>query len=181
MMHRIEGAAMRMEATLKNLLDYSSLAREEVLLETVPVAEVVRDLLIEHRGVIQEKRAVITVAPALPAVRGSRLILNQLLANLLTNALKYTQPGEAPRVQFDAEVHGDIVRLKVSDEGIGIDRQHHERIFRIFERLHGYSRYPGTGVGLAIARRAVERMNGRIWVESELGKGSCFNIELPKG
>ena len=71
--------------------------------------------------------------------------------------------------------------LKIADQGIGIEPKYHERIFRIFERLHGYSRYPGSGLGLAIARRAVERMNGRIWVESKPDGGSCFCIALPHG
>jgi PAS domain S-box-containing protein len=180
MLQRVEHAALRMEETLKQLLEYSSLAREEIRTETVNVDEVVHDLLIEHRGVIQERNAAIAVDRPLPLARGSRLILSQVLANLLTNALKYTLPGESPRVRFAGEVNDVAVIIKVADQGIGIDAKHHERIFRVFERLHGYSRYPGSGVGLAIARRAVERMNGRIWVESEPGKGSCFYIELPK-
>ena len=179
MIQRIEGAALRMEQTLKNLLEYSALGREEIVLQAVDVAEVMRELLIEHRGLIQETAAEISVAPEMPLVRGSRVILNQVLANLLTNALKYTHPGQAPRVRVTAERGEKTVILHVADEGIGIEAKHHERIFRVFERLHGYSRYPGTGVGLAIARRAVERMSGRIWVESEPGKGSRFCIELP--
>lgn len=182
MMQRIENAAVRMEETLKHLLEYSTLAREEVVLQNVNVGELVRDLLIEHRGVIQEREAQITVQPGIPPVRGSRTILNQVLANLLTNALKYTHPGTPPRIEIggvEAE-GGTSVVLHVRDHGIGIEAKHHERIFRIFERLHGYSRYPGSGVGLAIARRAVERMNGRIWLESEPGEGSCFFIGLPK-
>lgn len=180
MMHRIENAAVRMEETLKHLLEYSTLAREEIVLQSVNINELVRDLLIEHRGVIQEKKAEICAAASIPPVRGSRVILNQVLANLLTNALKYTQPGVAPRVEIGGEASGNGVVLHVRDYGIGIDPKHHERIFRIFERLHGYTRYPGSGVGLAIARRAVERMNGRIWLESQPGEGSCFFIELPR-
>ncbi len=180
MLQRIESAAVRMEETLKNLLEYSTLARDEVVLQAVNVSEIIRDLLIEHRGIIQQSGAQISVEPSLPMVRGSRVILNQVLANLLTNALKYTPAGQAPRVHISGEVGERTVVLRVADEGIGIDPKFHERIFRIFERLHGYTRYPGSGIGLAIARRAVERMRGRIWVSSEPGKGSCFCIELPR-
>jgi len=179
MVQRIQGAATRMEATLKNLLQYSTLAREEIVLGAVDVDRSVADLLVEHRGIIQERQAVITVDRPLPDVRGSAVILSQALANLLTNALKYTEPDKSPRVHISAERRGTNVILKVADEGIGIDLKFHERIFQIFERLHGYSRYPGSGVGLAIVRRAVDRMNGRIWVESQPGKGSCFHLELP--
>jgi PAS domain S-box-containing protein len=181
MLHRIENAAVRMEETLKNLLEYSTLAREEVVLQSIDLNEVLRDLLIEHRGVIQQKQAEVIVAPNLPPVRAQRVILTQVLANLLTNALKYTVPGAHPHVAIGAELseHGVIVHVR--DRGIGIAPKFHGRIFEIFERLHGYSKYPGSGVGLAIARRAVERMNGRIWVESEPGEGSCFFIELVRG
>ena len=181
MVERIRSAGVRMEETLKHLLEYSTLAREDIVLEAVNADEVVRDLLIEHRGLLQEKKPEVDVARPIPPVRGCVPILNQVLANLLTNALKYTREGETPHIRIFAEVRPSTVVLKVADRGIGIERKYHERIFRIFERLHGYSKYPGSGVGLAIARRAVERMQGRIWVESELGKGSIFCLELPKG
>lgn len=181
MLQRVENAAIRMEETLKHLLEYSTLAREEVVLQSLNLNEVVRDLTIEHRGLIQQMHAEVSIGRDLPPVRGSRAILAQVLANLLTNALKYTKSGVAPRVEIGAEVTDGHVVIHVRDHGIGIEPKYHERIFQIFERLHGYSRYPGSGVGLAIARRAVERMNGRIWLDSELGEGSCFYIELGRG
>jgi light-regulated signal transduction histidine kinase (bacteriophytochrome) len=181
MVQRIQSAAYRMETTLRNLLQYSTLSREEIVLESVDVDSVVSDLLIEHRGIIQERKAEVSVEKPLPRVRGSTVILNQVMTNLLTNALKYTEAEKNPRVRIFAETRGHHVILRVADEGIGIEPKYHERIFQIFERLHGYSRYPGSGVGLAIVRRAVSRMNGRIWVESAPGQGSCFCVELPVG
>jgi signal transduction histidine kinase len=83
-------------------------------------------------------------------------------------------------VRITAEADGDNVVIRVRDHGIGVDPKYHRQIFEVFHRLHGYSRYPGTGIGLAIARRGVEQMNGKIWVESEPGKGSCFCFSLPK-
>lgn len=181
MLHRVENAAIRMEETLRNLLEYSTLGREEVVLQSLNLNEVVRDLVIEYRGVIQQTGAEVSVGRDLPPVRGARTILSQVLANLLTNALKYTKAGVPPQVEIGAGVVDGHVIIHVRDHGIGIEEKYHERIFQIFERLHGYSRYPGSGVGLAIARRAVERMHGRIWLESEPGKGSCFFIELACG
>jgi signal transduction histidine kinase len=139
----------------------------------------IKELLIEHRAIVQERQAEIIVERPVPNVLGCATILNQVFANLLTNALKYTEPGRAPQVRVFGERQNTRVILRVMDNGIGIEPRYHERIFQVFERLHGYSYYPGTGVGLAIARRAVQRMSGRIWVESELGKGSCFCVELP--
>jgi PAS domain S-box-containing protein len=180
MLERIRCAAVRMEDTLKHLLEYSTLSRENIALEAVDTDSLVKDLLVEHRGVLQAKQAEVEVDHPLPTVRACAPILNQVLANLLTNAVKYTREGEHPRVRIFYEMRPTAVVLKVADRGIGIEPKYHERIFRLFERLHGYSKYPGSGVGLAIARRAVERMNGRIWVESEPGSGSCFCLELPK-
>jgi light-regulated signal transduction histidine kinase (bacteriophytochrome) len=181
MVERIRSAAARMEETLKNLLQYSTLAREEIVMQSVNADEVVKELLIEYRDVIQQRKADIRVEGPLPVVRACRPMLNQVLANLLTNALKYAKPEEPPRIHIYAEKREMHVVLKMADEGIGIDPKYHERVFRIFERLHGYSRYPGSGLGLAIARRAIERMNGRIWAECGPNGGSCFCIELPQG
>lgn len=181
MVVRIRSAGVRMEETLKHLLEYSTLAREDIALGIVNTGEVIKELLIEHRALLDASRAEVNVELPIPNVRGCVPILNQVLANLLTNALKYTRDGETPSVRIFAETRPSGVVLRVADRGIGIEPKYHDKIFRIFERLHGYSKYPGSGVGLAIARRAVERMNGRIWVESEPGKGSTFCLELPKG
>jgi PAS domain S-box-containing protein len=181
MLQRIESAAGRMEETLKGLLEYSALAREHLTFQTLDLTETVRDVLLEHRAAVQQSGAEIHVGVPMPTVRASRAALVRVLGQLLSNALKYRQPDQPPRVRITAESIERHVVIRMQDAGIGIEARHHERIFRIFERLHGYSRYPGSGIGLAIARRAVERMRGRIWVESELGKGSTFCVELPRG
>ena len=105
--------------------------------------------------------------------------LIQVLANLLTNAAKFVSPGSQPCVRVWAERSSKWVRLWVEDNGIGIAKENQERIFRVFERLHGIEKYPGTGIGLAIVRKGMERMGGRVGVESEPGQGSRFWIELP--
>ena len=108
------------------------------------------------------------------------IALEQALTNLLTNALKFVPPGVAPRVTVRAEEFDSRVRIYVEDNGIGIPPDQHERIFGIFERLHSDQTYPGTGIGLAIVQKSVERMGGRVGVESEPGKGSRFWFELPR-
>lgn len=179
MMERVDRAAQRMEATLRQLLAYSMLVREEAIPVRVELEEVVHGCLREWRKQIEAEAAQVEVRGPLPPVRGCPRLLAPAVGNLLSNALKFTVPGEPARITISAEVRGEFVILKVADCGIGIEPQHHERIFGVFDRLHGYSTYPGTGVGLAIVRRAVERMHGRVWVESEKGKGSCFYLMLP--
>jgi PAS domain S-box-containing protein len=179
-LHRIEAAAVRLDEMLKRLLEYSRLARDKILLEPVVLDEVIDTLLIEHRAMIEYRRAEIDVARPLGTVHGSRVLLGQALANLLTNALKYTEPGDRPEVRVSAEARATTVVLKIADAGIGIEPKNHERVFQVFERVHDRKTYPGSGVGLAIVQRAIGRMNGRVWLESELHKGCCFHIELPK-
>jgi len=120
------------------------------------------------------------VQEPLPQVLGHHATLFHVLANLLTNALKFVAPDVQPQVRIWAEEHAGRVRLWVEDNGIGIASEHRERIFRVFERLHGIETYPGTGIGLAIVRKGAERMGGRVGVESEVGQGSRSWVELPK-
>ena len=130
---------------------------------------------------LRERRAALTVQEVLPAVLGHRATLGQVLSNLVSNATKFVTPGETPQVRIWAEEKGEYVRLWVEDNGIGIALEYRERIFRIFERLHGVETYPGTGIGLAIVQKGVERLGGRAGVESVEGVGSKFWIELKKG
>ena len=108
-------------------------------------------------------------------------MLGQVVGNLVSNAIKFVPNERQPRVQIRAEDTGDSVRLWVEDNGIGIAPEHRERIFRIFERLHGMETYPGTGIGLALVQKGVDRLGGRVGVESVEGAGSRFWIELKKG
>ena len=102
-----------------------------------------------------------------------------MIVNLLENALKFMPPERAPKIVVNCERRGDRHRIWVRDNGIGIAREYQQRIFRIFERLHGVEAYPGTGIGLALVQKAAERMNGAVGVESAPGEGSAFWIELP--
>ena len=104
-----------------------------------------------------------------------------VLRNLIDNALKFTPASAAPRVRIEAQALGDRVLLRVSDQGIGFDMKHHDRIFGMFQRLHRQDQIPGTGIGLALVQKAVERMGGHIRAESAPGQGATFHIELPRG
>jgi signal transduction histidine kinase len=127
---------------------------------------------------IRERKAQVRMAERLPPVRAHRVMLTQVLVNLVSNAIKFVARGVEPRVEIRAEPRDGRVRLWVEDNGIGIAAEYHERIFRMFERLNRQEDYPGTGIGLAIVRKATERMGGTAGVESEPGRGSRFWIEL---
>ncbi|HWF19212.1 MAG TPA: ATP-binding protein, partial [Verrucomicrobiae bacterium] len=125
------------------------------------------------------KQAQVELIGAFPEVWVSRSGLGQALCHLLDNSLKFMAPGVKPRIQFQSEERGRFLRLKIQDNGIGVEAAYHERIFQPFERLQGDA-YEGTGIGLAIVQEAVHRMGGKAGVDSELGKGSCFWMDLPR-
>lgn len=115
----------------------------------------------------------------LPRVLANPTVLTQVLTNLISNAIKFVPPGTAPDLTIRAEHHSASARIWVEDNGIGIAPEFQEKIFGTFQRLHSADAYPGTGIGLAIVRKGLERMNGRVGVVSEPGKGSRFWFELP--
>jgi signal transduction histidine kinase len=176
--HRIIAAAERMEALIQDILTYSRMTREEVRVRPVNLDEST-DRALAHAGPrIKEMGAVIDVGHPLGTVSAHPAALELVLDNLIANAVKFVAPGETPHIRIRSENLGDWVRLAVEDNGIGIDPSHRERIFEPFQRLHGIETYPGTGIGLAIVRRGLERMGGRCGVDAGTGRGSRFWIEL---
>jgi len=166
-----------MQALIRDLLSYSRVGRAELEHEPVAMGPLVQRVLEGMQTSINETDATIEVGD-LPTVRGDASQLVQLVQNLVVNALKFTG-GEPPVVRITAARDGDEWAFAVADEGIGIDPEFDERIFQVFQRLHGPNEYPGTGVGLAICRAIAERHGGRIWVESTPGEGSVFRFTLP--
>jgi signal transduction histidine kinase len=177
---RIIESAEQMDTLIQDLLAHSHLSRTELHLQPVDLTPVVAEVLAQLQTELQERAALVTVKEPLPQVRGHRATLVQVVANLLTNAVKFVRPGVQPRVRIWAEEREERIRLWVEDNGIGIALEQQERIFRVFERLHGIETYPGTGIGLAIVRKGVARMGGRVGVESTPGQGSKFWVEMPK-
>jgi signal transduction histidine kinase len=128
---------------------------------------------------IEEKKATVEVQRPLAAVYANLSTLKQVLANLISNALKFMEPGRAPHIRIQTERRDEAVRIWVEDNGIGIAAEHQDKVFGLFERLHNVTQYPGTGVGLAIVRKAMERMGGKVGLISKLAQGSRFWLELP--
>jgi PAS domain S-box-containing protein len=175
---RIVTASKRMNELIEDLLAYSRLAREEIEIRPVQLERVVDEALQALEQEVAASAAAIAIERPLGTVRGHHTVLVQILQNLLGNAIKYVGPGVTPAVRLWAE-RGDLLRLNVADNGIGMDERHLGRIFRPFERLHNQDTYRGTGIGLAIVKRGAERLGGRCGVESMVGTGSRFWIELP--
>ena len=175
-LRRIAAGARQMDLLIQDLLAFSRLGREKVTISAVDLGLVIDDALAHMDG----SEADIEKENGLPRSMGNRTLLAQVFSNLVSNAVKFVAPKVRPRVRIRAEIHGERVRVWVEDNGIGISPEYHDRIFRVFERLNPGGGYPGTGIGLAIVRRAMDRMGGKCGVDSALGKGSRFWIELPR-
>ncbi len=189
---------------ITDLLAYSRLRQIEISLESVYLTQALTDALDQLEPEIQERQAQIQIEEPLPAVQANRLILVQVLTNLLSNSIKFVANGVQPQVRVWADVVGQgetenaegeapssplaplspaspRVRLWIEDNGIGIAPDRQQQVFNPFTRLHGEEEYPGTGIGLAIARKGIDRMGGQIGIESQPDQGSRFWIELPLG
>jgi light-regulated signal transduction histidine kinase (bacteriophytochrome) len=180
LLHRIASSVERMDNLLVDLLDYSRLSRVDLPLQPINLNSLVMQVLTQLESSLQEKQAQVTIAQPLLEVVGNYRTVEQIVTNLLTNAIKFVAPGVQPQVRIWTEHRERSVRLWVEDNGIGIESQYWERIFGVFERLHSMEAYPGTGIGLAIVRKGIERMGGQVGMESEVGQGSRFWIELPE-
>jgi PAS domain S-box-containing protein len=173
----------QMNGLISDLLNYSRLTRVQITPQPTDLNVVVTEALKQLTAQIQEKQAQVRVVSPLPRVMAHRSTLVQVVVNLIGNAVKFTKSDTQPLIDIFAtserQDEQNWVRLWIVDNGIGIAPQHQERVFRVFERLHGAESYPGTGIGLAIVRKGLERMGGQVGVESQLGQGSRFWVELP--
>jgi PAS domain S-box-containing protein len=175
---RIAQAAQSMDRMVQDLLAYCHVARQDFPLETVDLDHVVHELVVQLADELQSLGATVEVATPLPRVKAHRVGLSQALTNLIENAAKYVSPGIRPKITLRAERSAERIRVWVEDNGIGIAPEYHDKIFGLFQRLHSSEKYPGTGIGLAIARKAMEKMGGACGVESAPGNGSRFWIEM---
>jgi signal transduction histidine kinase len=174
-LNRMMRASTRMDALIMDILNYSRVAKSDMQIEAVDLDALITDVAAEYP---QFAGADITIQHPLGVVYGHKAALGQVLSNLLGNAIKFVAPGNAPHIRIWADLHGDRRRVFVQDNGIGIKAEDLTRLFRIFERVGDQSLYPGTGVGLSIVRKALEKMNGTVHVESVAGQGSTFSFEL---
>lgn len=177
---KIRAGAARLDLLVQDVLAYSRVAKGNINLEDVAFGDIIRDV-IESYPQLGEKAA-ITISAPLPRVWAHPAYLTQCVSNLLGNAVKFVRPGVPPTVRIwtEPEAGNDHVRVCFEDNGIGIAPQHFKTIFEIFGRINPDTFYEGTGIGLAIVRKAAERMGGSVGVTSELGKGSRFWISLKK-
>jgi PAS domain S-box-containing protein len=173
-------ASERMAHLIDDLLTYARLGRSGVRMESISLAGLVNEISNNMQGYLAEIHGKLKIPENLPNVTGDQTLLRQVFTNILENAFKYHKPGVSPKVSltFNNEDHHVIVR--VSDNGIGIAPEYHEKIFNMFQRLHSEAVYPGTGIGLATVKKSVELMGGNVWVESKEGEGSTFVVRLPK-
>jgi signal transduction histidine kinase len=175
---RIASGARKMDGLIHDLLTYTHLSRAELHLESVDLEGAISEVLSELQAEIDSRQGHVRVESPHLTVLAHRNILVKILGNLISNAVKFVDPGRKPLVEIRSELLGQVVRVSVQDNGIGIREEYLERIFGVFERLNRAEEFTGTGIGLAIVRRGVERMGGRCGVESTSGQGSRFWIEL---
>ncbi len=183
-LQRITQGAERLDMLVQDVLKYSRLARSPLQLKPVPLEPLLENILHDY-PVLAPPQAQVEIQSPLPSVCGHEAFVGQALSNLLTNAVKFVPNGQTPHVRIwvgparsDPNPDDTWVRIWIEDNGLGIAPEDQKRIFRIFERVYPKEQYEGTGIGLAIVQRAVERLGGRLGVESAPGQGSKFWIEL---
>lgn len=169
----------RLMQLVDDLLSHARVTQQVQEPRPVDVVQLARAVLQEHASEIAEKEAVVKLELPPAEVLGDRHALVQAVGNLVENALKYSDPGRTPVIEIGGRASEGRYLLWVRDNGIGFDMAYHDKIFEIFRRLHAYNEYEGSGIGLALVKRAVERMNGKVWAESEPGKGASFFLDLP--
>jgi PAS domain S-box-containing protein len=179
-LQQIMRSAVRLDRLIQDVLSYTKIIHGKLPMEPVDLDRLVRDI-VETFPNGQPIKPEIQIKGSLPQVMGNDALLAQCISNLLTNGAKFVSPGTTPRLQVSAQaLKGGQVRVWFKDNGIGVAAEDHDRIFRLFERIHPSTQYEGTGIGLSIVRKATERMGAQVGFDSQLGKGSNFWIQLKK-
>ena len=174
----ISSNAKKMGSLIDDLLSFSQLSRQAKHTERVALDHLVKDIM-EDLELQYPVKDIIKIPEPLPEIRADRNLLRQALINILTNALKFSSHRDNPEVTIRTEMSKEDVTISVGDNGVGFDMKYHEKLFRVFQRLHTDKEFSGTGVGLAIAERIVSHHGGRIWAESRPNAGAIFYIKLP--
>src|SRR5688572_27434101 len=178
LLRHITDASQRMDRLLNDLLAYGRLTHVEVTAVPISIESSLAHVMEELNPHIRERHAVVQVQGRMPSVIANPALLNQILLNLLDNALKFVPPERNPQITIKATREEDRVRISIIDNGIGIAPAYDGKIFDLFARLHKSTAYPGTGIGLAVVKKAMERVGGKVGVESTPGEGSCFWLEF---
>ncbi len=171
--------AHKMQEFVQDLLSYSRVGRQ-IMFREVEMDQVLNQVLKNLSILIQKKGATIKCNCILPRIMADRTQMTQLFQNLIHNAIKFSSPERLPEIHISAEEDKHYWTLVIKDNGLGIPPECHDRIFNMFERLHSGEEYPGTGIGLAVCKKIVECHQGKIWIQSEYGKGTTFYISFPK-
>jgi len=171
-------AAIRMRELINDLLEFSRVG-SDIALTPIDLNELVTEILLEQQTDMQAVNATADVGP-LPTIMGHRTDIKQVFQNLISNGIKYRRQGVAPRLSIRAADDRTKHQFSISDNGIGIEPQYFDRVFQLFQRLHGRNQYSGTGIGLATCKKVVTMYGGDIWLESTPGEGTTFFFTLPK-
>ncbi len=174
-------ASEQMNHVIDDLLGFSRLGRKSLRVERLKINEIIKQVIDTLQDQIQAKNAVIIYPDNMPHITGDATLVHQIFINLLDNAIKYTRPDTPPEIDISFKSQGPDLLLTFSDNGAGILPEFYEKIFRMFQRLHHQADHPGTGIGLAAVKKAVQMMGGDVSVESEPDKGSVFTVKLPRG
>ncbi|HTE27687.1 PAS domain-containing sensor histidine kinase [Flavitalea sp.] len=177
--HFAVDGAKRMRQIILDLLEFSKVGRWEKRMEPVDIKKLVQESLQLLANQIEEAGAMVTIRP-LPVISTYKTPLTQVFQNLLSNALKYRQDARAPLIEISAQENESDWEFCVKDNGIGISKEYYERVFVIFQRLHNRGEYSGTGIGLAIVKKIITHLGGKIWINSQEGKGTAFHFTIPK-
>ena len=169
--------AIRMRALIQSLLTFSQADTQETQFDSVDCDDVLKTALLDLKPVIDGRHVQIDVESKLPIVQGNAVLLSLLFRNLIGNSVKYS--SNQPVIKIRSTPRKTDFVFEITDNGIGFDMKYADKIFRPFERLHSKLDYPGTGLGLALCKRIVDRHHGQIWVHSEVNKGSTFCFSLP--